>query len=97
MNTLFLRIVTSDGLEGWGEGFGHATCQATRAVIFDLGGQFALPDFGKVSFIISATRLGLGDGLWAEATEEPVHKRTGKAAQVRRRRFIGNLPLKPNV
>lgn len=33
MNTLFLRIVTDQGLEGWGEGFGHATCQATRAVL----------------------------------------------------------------
>lgn len=33
MNTLFLRIVTDQGLEGWGEGFGHATCNATRAVI----------------------------------------------------------------
>lgn len=33
MNTLFLRIVTDAGLEGWGEGFGHACCPATRAVI----------------------------------------------------------------
>lgn len=33
MNTLFLRIVTDQGLEGWGEGFGHASCAATRAVL----------------------------------------------------------------
>src|SRR5450759_3859839 len=33
MNTLWVRIVTDQGLEGWGEGFGHASCQATRAVV----------------------------------------------------------------
>ena len=33
MATLLLRIVTDQGLEGWGEGFGHATCPATRTVI----------------------------------------------------------------
>lgn len=33
MNTLFLRVVCEDGMEGWGEGFGHACCPATRAVI----------------------------------------------------------------
>ena len=33
MNTLWLRVVTDQGLEGWGEGFGHACVPATRAVI----------------------------------------------------------------
>ena len=33
MNTLLLRVITDQGLEGWGEGFGHASCQATRAVL----------------------------------------------------------------
>jgi L-alanine-DL-glutamate epimerase-like enolase superfamily enzyme len=33
IDTLFLRVVTDQGLEGWGEGFGHACCPATRAVI----------------------------------------------------------------
>ena len=33
MNTVWLRIVTDEGLEGWGEGFGHACVAATRAVI----------------------------------------------------------------
>lgn len=33
LNTLWLRIVTDQGLEGWGEGFGHACVPATRAVI----------------------------------------------------------------
>jgi len=33
LNTLFLRLVTDQGIEGWGEGFGHASCPATRAVL----------------------------------------------------------------
>jgi D-galactarolactone cycloisomerase len=33
MTTLWLRIATEDGMEGWGEGFGHACVPATRAVI----------------------------------------------------------------
>jgi D-galactarolactone cycloisomerase len=33
IDTLFLRVVTDAGIEGWGEGFGHATCPATRTVI----------------------------------------------------------------
>jgi D-galactarolactone cycloisomerase len=32
MNTLWLRIVTDQRLEGWGEGFGHACVSATKAV-----------------------------------------------------------------
>lgn len=33
MQTLWLRVVTEGGLEGWGEGFGHACVPATKAVI----------------------------------------------------------------
>jgi len=33
MNTVWLRIVTDQGLEGWGEGFGHASAAATLAVL----------------------------------------------------------------
>lgn len=33
MDTLLLRVVTDQGIEGWGEGFGHACCPATRTVI----------------------------------------------------------------
>jgi D-galactarolactone cycloisomerase len=33
MTTLWLRVATEGGLEGWGEGFGHACVPATRAVI----------------------------------------------------------------
>ena len=33
LNTLWFRIVTEQGLEGWGEGFGHATVATTKSVI----------------------------------------------------------------
>ena len=33
MNTVWLRIVTDQGLEGWGEGFGHAAAATTMAVL----------------------------------------------------------------
>src|ERR1700750_863277 len=33
MNTVWLRIVTDQGLEGWGEGFGHASAAATKTVM----------------------------------------------------------------
>ena len=33
MNTIWLRIVTDQGVEGWGEGFGHASAAATRTVL----------------------------------------------------------------
>jgi D-galactarolactone cycloisomerase len=32
MNTFWLRIITDEGLEGWGEGFGHACVAATKTV-----------------------------------------------------------------
>jgi L-alanine-DL-glutamate epimerase-like enolase superfamily enzyme len=33
MNTVWLRIVTDQGLEGWGEGFGHASSATTKMAI----------------------------------------------------------------
>jgi L-alanine-DL-glutamate epimerase-like enolase superfamily enzyme len=33
MNTVWLRIVTDQGLEGWGEGFGHASAATTKTVL----------------------------------------------------------------
>jgi L-alanine-DL-glutamate epimerase-like enolase superfamily enzyme len=30
MHTFWLRVITDSGLEGWGEGFGHAVVPATR-------------------------------------------------------------------
>jgi len=33
MNTVWLRIVTDQGLEGWGEAFGHASSATTMATL----------------------------------------------------------------
>ncbi len=33
LDTLLVRVATDAGLEGWGEGFGHAACPATRRAI----------------------------------------------------------------
>lgn len=33
MNTVWLRVVTDQGLEGWGEAFGHASAEASRTVL----------------------------------------------------------------
>jgi D-galactarolactone cycloisomerase len=33
MNTVWLRITTDQGIEGWGEAFGHGTAAATMAVL----------------------------------------------------------------
>ena len=33
LDTLLVRVVTDQGLEGWDEGFGHACCPATRIVV----------------------------------------------------------------
>lgn len=33
LNTLWVRVVTDQGLEGWGEGFGHACVAVTRTVV----------------------------------------------------------------
>jgi D-galactarolactone cycloisomerase len=42
LTTLWVRVVTDAGLEGWGEGFGHACCPATRAVLDTQVGPAAL-------------------------------------------------------
>ncbi len=33
LDTLLVRVITDQGLEGWGEGFGHSCCSATRAAL----------------------------------------------------------------
>ncbi len=60
MNTLWLRVATDDGLEGWGEGFGHACVPATRAVIDT---QLAPAVLGKDARDIAGLRRRLGQGF----------------------------------
>jgi D-galactarolactone cycloisomerase len=38
VDSLFVRVVTEDGLEGWGEGWGHVACPTTLAALTSLVG-----------------------------------------------------------
>jgi D-galactarolactone cycloisomerase len=38
VDSLFVRVRTDDGVDGWGEGWGHAACPATRAALETLVG-----------------------------------------------------------
>ena len=49
LDTLWVRVVTETGLEGWGEGFGHACCPATRAAIDTQIGPAALGETRGIS------------------------------------------------
>lgn len=60
MHTLWLRIVTDDGREGWGEGFGHACVPATRAVIDT---QLAPAIIGQEASDIAGLRRRLAHGF----------------------------------
>jgi D-galactarolactone cycloisomerase len=56
MNTVWLRIVTDQGLEGWGEAFGHASAATTKAV---LDTQLAAAILGQDARDISGLRARL--------------------------------------
>jgi D-galactarolactone cycloisomerase len=53
MHTLWIRIVTDAGIEGWGEGFGHACVAATKAVV---DGQVAPAILGQDARDIAGLR-----------------------------------------
>jgi D-galactarolactone cycloisomerase len=57
MNSTWLRIVTDQGLEGWGEAFGHAAAATTMAV---LNTQLAPMLLGQDARDIAGLRLQLG-------------------------------------
>jgi D-galactarolactone cycloisomerase len=41
MDTLLVRVVTDQGIEGWGEAFGHAGCRTTQsAIVTQVGPAF---------------------------------------------------------
>ena len=57
MNSVWLRIITDEGLEGWGEGFGHAAAATTMTV---LNTQLAPAVLGQDAREIAGMRLRLG-------------------------------------
>ena len=57
MNTVWLRVVTDQGLEGWGEAFGHAAAATTIAA---LDSQLAPAVLGQDARDIAGLRARLG-------------------------------------
>ena len=57
MNTVWLRVITDQGLEGWGEGFGHNAAAATVSV---LNTQLAPAILGQDARDIAGLRARLG-------------------------------------
>ena len=60
MNTVWLRVITDQGLEGWGEGFGHASAAATKTV---MDTQLASLVIGQDARDISGLRARLSKAL----------------------------------
>jgi D-galactarolactone cycloisomerase len=60
MNTVWLRVITDQGLEGWGEGFGHASSAATKTV---MDTQLAPLVIGQDARDISGLRARLSKAL----------------------------------
>lgn len=69
VDSLFVRVRTDEGIDGWGEGWGHAACPVTRTAIAELVG----PAFIGCD---AADRLGLMDRM---ARRFHLHGRTGAA------------------
>jgi L-alanine-DL-glutamate epimerase-like enolase superfamily enzyme len=101
IDTLLLRVVTDSGLEGWGEGFGHATCPATAAVIQSQLGPAALgADARDIRGLMArmAQQLHLfgrnGPHLYAlSALDIALWDLAGKAAGLPLWRLLGGAPV----
>ncbi len=103
MQTLWVRVITDAGIEGWGEGFGHACVAATRAVIDT---QLAALALGQDARDIAGLRARLektlhlfgrnGPHLYAlSALDIALWDIAGKAAGLPLWRLWGATPPKP--
>ena len=101
MNTVWLRIVTDQGLEGWGEGFGHASAAATKTV---MDGQLAPALIGQDARDIAGLRARLskafhgfgrnGPHVFAlSALDIALWDIAGKAAGLPLWRLLGATPV----
>jgi D-galactarolactone cycloisomerase len=101
LDTLFVRVVTDQGLEGWGEGFGHACCPATRAVIDTQLAPAALgEDARDIRSLMArlAQRMHLfgrnGPHVYAlSALDVALWDIAGKAANLPLWRLLGGAPV----
>ena len=100
MNTFWLRIITDEGLEGWGEGFGHACVAATKTVVDT---QLAPAILGQDARDIAGLRARLqktfhlfgrnGPHIYAlSALDIALWDIAGKAASLPLWRLLGGTP-----
>jgi L-alanine-DL-glutamate epimerase-like enolase superfamily enzyme len=101
MNTVWLRIVTDQGLEGWGEAFGHASAAVTRAA---LDTQLAPALLGQDARDIAGLRQRLGKAFHGfgrngahvfalSALDIALWDIAGKAAGLPLWRLLGGTPV----
>jgi L-alanine-DL-glutamate epimerase-like enolase superfamily enzyme len=101
MNTVWLRLVTDQGLEGWGEAFGHASAAVTKAV---LDTQLAPAVLGQDARDIAGLRQRLskafhgfgrnGAHVFAlSALDIALWDIAGKAANLPLWRLLGGTPV----
>ena len=101
LDTLFVRVVTDEGIEGWGEGFGHACCPATRAVVdTQLAPAVLGEDARDIRGLMTrvAQRLHLfgrnGPHIYAlSALDVALWDIAGKAANLPLWRLLGGAPV----
>ncbi|HTI80453.1 MAG TPA: mandelate racemase/muconate lactonizing enzyme family protein [Acetobacteraceae bacterium] len=101
MNTVWLRVITDQGLEGWGEAFGHASAAATKTVLETqlaplVIGQDAR-DIGGLRTRLSKTLHGFGRNgshMFAlSALDIALWDIAGKAANLPLWRLFGATPV----
>ena len=101
MNTVWLRLITDQGLEGWGEGSGHAAAAATKTV---LDTQLAPALLGQDARDIAGLRARLskafhgfgrnGPHVFAlSALDIALWDLAGKAAGLPLWRLLGGTPV----
>jgi len=101
MNTVWLRIITDQGLEGWGEGFGHASAATTKTV---MDTQLAPAVLGQDARDIAGLRARLGKAFHSfgrngahvfalSALDIALWDIAGKAAGLPLWRLLGATPV----
>ena len=101
LDTLLVRVVTDQGLDGWGEGFGHACCPATRTVVdTQLAPAVIGEDARDIRGLMTrlAQRLHLfgrnGPHVYAlSALDVALWDIAGKASNVPLWRLLGGAPI----
>ena len=101
LDTLLVRVVTDQGLDGWGEGFGHACCPATRIVVDT---QLAPAVLGEAARDIRGLMARLGQRLHLfgrngphvyalSALDVALWDIAGKASNLPLWRLLGGAPI----